>query len=112
MAQKAPGKADREGVTMVQLYDMFPTEESAREWFEARVWPDGRHCPRCGSVRTHDASHNDMPYRCSRLPRLLLGQDRNCHGRLASLPAQVGIRDLPAFDQSQGRVQHETFIAT
>ena len=44
---------------------MFPTEESAREWIEARVWPDGRYCPQCGSTRTHEAGHNHMPYRCS-----------------------------------------------
>ena len=50
---------------MMQLADMFPTEESAREWFESRVWPEGRFCPHCGSVRTHDAGHNHMPYRCS-----------------------------------------------
>ena len=65
MTHKSPGKSDREGVTMVQLCDMFPTEESAREWFESRVWPDGRHCPHCGSTRTHEASHNNMPYRCT-----------------------------------------------
>ena len=65
MVHPAPGKSDREGITLVQLSDMFPTEESAREWFEARVWPSGRVCPHCGSVRTHEASHNNMPYRCS-----------------------------------------------
>ena len=65
MAHKSPGKSDREGITMVQLCDMFPTEESARDWFEARVWPDGRFCPACGSIRTHEAGHNHMPYRCS-----------------------------------------------
>ena len=65
MAHEAPGKSDREGITLVQLCDMFPTEGSAREWFEARIWPAGRHCPTCGSTRTHEASHNNMPYRCS-----------------------------------------------
>ena len=50
---------------MMQLCDMFPTEESAREWFELRVWPNGRHCPRCGSMRTSEASHAYMPYWCS-----------------------------------------------
>ena len=65
MAHKSPGKSDREGITMIQLCDMFPTEESAREWFESCVWPDGRYCPQCGSTRTHDAGHNHMPYRCS-----------------------------------------------
>ena len=65
MTQKAPGKSNRQGITVVQLCDMFPDEESARVWFEARVWPNGRHCPNCGSIRTHDAGHAHMPYRCS-----------------------------------------------
>ena len=65
MAHVAPGKSDREGIALVELCDMFPTEESAREWFEAHVWPDGRYCPQCGSTRTHEAGHNHMPYRCS-----------------------------------------------
>ena len=65
MAHPAPGKSDREGITLVQLCDMFPTEESAREWFESRIWADGRYCPVCGSTRTHEAGHNHMPYRCS-----------------------------------------------
>ena len=65
MAQQAPGKAHREGITLMQLADMFPTEDAAREWFESQVWPNGRTCPRCGSERTHEASHAKMPYRCS-----------------------------------------------
>ena len=65
MIHPAPGKSEREGVSLVQLFDMFPTEDTAKEWFEARVWPTGRYCPKCGSVRTHDAGHNHMPYRCS-----------------------------------------------
>ena len=66
MAHKAPGRSDREGITLMQLVDMFPTEEAAREWFESRIWPTGRHCPHCGSTRTHVADGgNKMPYRCS-----------------------------------------------
>ncbi len=65
MAHESLGKSDREGITMIQLCDMFPTEESARDWFESRLWTTGRYCPHCGSLRTHDASHNNMPYRCS-----------------------------------------------
>ncbi|MDE0529249.1 MAG: IS1595 family transposase [Truepera sp.] len=45
---------------------MFPDENAAREWFEGWLWPDGkRACMRCGSLRTHEASHKTMPYRCS-----------------------------------------------
>ena len=65
MARSAPGKSHRKGMTIVQLMDMFPTEESATEWFESVVWPDGRHCPKCGSTRTREASHKKMPYWCS-----------------------------------------------
>ncbi len=65
MARKAPGKAHREGITLIQMMDMFPTEEAATEWFEEVIWPNGRHCPKCGSDRTRDASHKKMPYWCS-----------------------------------------------
>ena len=65
MAQSAPGKAHREGISMMQLGDMFPTEDSAREWFEAKIWPDGRRCPKCKSERTREASHGKMPYWCT-----------------------------------------------
>ena len=65
MTKKAAGKAHREGITIVQLMDMFPTEEAATTWFESVIWPDGRHCPKCGSKRTCEASHKKMPYWCS-----------------------------------------------
>ena len=42
---------------------MFPDEVAATEWFEAHVWPAGRHCPRCGSTETIEA-RGDMPYWC------------------------------------------------
>ena len=65
MARKAPGKAHREGLTVVELMDMFPTEKAATAWFESIIWPDGRHCPKCGSERTREASHAKMPYWCT-----------------------------------------------
>ena len=65
MVKKGPGKAHREGVTIVELMEMFPTEEAAVAWFEETIWPDGRHCPKCGSLRTREASHKKMPYWCT-----------------------------------------------
>ncbi len=65
MTQPAPGRSHREGISIIELSDMFPDEASAREWFESRVWPEGRYCPRCGSVKTHEASHAKSPYRCT-----------------------------------------------
>ena len=32
MAQKAPGKAYRKGITIIELAQMFPNEEAARKW--------------------------------------------------------------------------------
>ena len=67
MAKEAPGKAHREGLTIVELMDMFPTEEAAVAWFESVIWPDGeRHCGKCGSVRTREVpSAKPMPYWCT-----------------------------------------------
>ena len=65
MANKAPGKAHREGISLIELIEMFPDDDSARTWFEDQVWPDGRHCPRCGSTETIEATGNPpMPYWC------------------------------------------------
>ena len=65
MTATAPGKSHRKGVTVMEIADLFPTDEAARKWFESKVWPDGRHCPKCGSERTCEASHAKMPYWCS-----------------------------------------------
>ena len=59
------GKDYRKGISLIDLFEMFPNEEAARKWFEATRWPDGRACARCGSVRTKEASHKTMPYWCS-----------------------------------------------
>ena len=58
------GRTDREGISLLELAEMFPDEDAARCWFEARIWPNGRVCPRCGSGNTSAANHRDCPYRC------------------------------------------------
>ena len=65
MTYKAPGKAHREGLSLIELMDMFPTEDAAKEWFESVMWPTMRCCGKCGSTRTRKASHKSMPYWCS-----------------------------------------------
>ncbi len=65
MAHKAPGKAHRKGISLLELARQYPNEEAAREFFESIVWPnDERDCPKCGSLNTHECSHAKMPYRC------------------------------------------------
>ena len=59
------GRSERQGISIIQLFDMFPDEQTARDWFESVRWPNGRVCGKCGSVRTSEASHAKMPYWCS-----------------------------------------------
>ena len=66
MPKKAPGKAHREGMTVVELMDLFPDEAAATAWFEAVLWGDERHCGHCGSTRTKEVPNaKPMPYWCS-----------------------------------------------
>lgn len=65
MGKKAPGKAHGEGISPIELTEMFPDEATATEWFEALIWPNGRHCPRCGNTETTEASEKaGLPYWC------------------------------------------------
>ena len=51
-----PGKFHRRGISLVQLFDMFPDGDSARKWFEETRWPNGRTCAKCGSVQDERSS--------------------------------------------------------
>ena len=64
MAKKAPGHAERNGISLLELAQKFPDEKSARKWLEDIRWPEGRFCPNCESKNTHECSHAKMPYRC------------------------------------------------
>jgi transposase-like protein len=51
----------------------FPTEDSARQLFEQLVWPNGAHCPHCGSAevwrfRDKGRKSRDGLYECSYCP--------------------------------------------
>ncbi|MCY4645681.1 MAG: IS1595 family transposase [Gammaproteobacteria bacterium] len=61
-----PGKSNRKGISMMQLAEMFATEEKAIRWFEDWTWPTGEMaCMRCGSVNCYRVkSGKPMPYRC------------------------------------------------
>ena len=71
MAQKAPGKAHRKGLTLLQVADMFRDEADAERRIAERRWPNGPHCPDCGSFHMQAGiKHKTMTHRC-----------RDCHGR-------------------------------
>ena len=64
----------KEDTSLDQLFDMFPDEETARNWFERTRWgqPDEngntvlkRVCPHCGGDKTYEVkSKKPQPYRC------------------------------------------------
>lgn len=65
MSAMAPGRSHREGITVVELFRMFPNDAAAEHWFEEQRWPDGPFCPECGSTNyARVASRKPMPYRC------------------------------------------------
>lgn len=44
---------------------MFPDDDTAREWFENKIWPDGPNCPYCGSLNVQsNIKHKTMAHRC------------------------------------------------
>ena len=65
MAQKAPGKHYRNGLSLLGITQMFPDDATAGKWFTELRWPDGPACPYCGSMNVQSgAKHETMPYRC------------------------------------------------
>ena len=65
MANRGPAKPHRAGLTVIELFGLFPDDAAAKRWFEAQRWPHGRFCPDCGSTNTVEVKNrNPMPYRC------------------------------------------------
>ena len=55
---------DHVTISTFQLFQMFPDEESARLYFESRLWPQGAHCPVCG-IRDRVKARKAGYYRCN-----------------------------------------------
>ena len=65
MKHKAPGKAFRKGMSLIEIMQMFPSDATAEKWFTEVRWPIGPACPHCGSIKLlTGAAHKTMPYRC------------------------------------------------
>lgn len=65
---KAPGKAFREGIPLIELFGIFPDDDTAQAWFEKQRWGDESEsptCPKCGVIdETKRSPHPTMPYHC------------------------------------------------
>ena len=65
MSKKAPGRNERKGMTLLEVMQMFPDDETAEKWFEAQRWSTGICCPRCDSINVQEnAKHKTMAHRC------------------------------------------------
>ena len=65
MAQKAPGKHYRKGLSLIKVTEMFPDDEIAEAWFVEQRWPNGVACVHCGSLNVaHVRTRKPQPYRC------------------------------------------------
>ena len=65
MANNAPGKHYRKGLTLIKVLRIFPDDATSEKWFESQRWSDGIYCPRCGSFNIQEgAKHKTMAHRC------------------------------------------------
>lgn len=54
-----------EALSLYDFFRKFPDEQSARAFFEAKRWSNGKCCPHCGSLGVVECKdQKPMPYRC------------------------------------------------
>ena len=70
MTQKAPGKAHRKGLTLMEIADMFRDEQAVRKWIEQEFWaghrsaaadPDQTHRPRLNAPSSSPLGNDAVP---------------------------------------------------
>ncbi|MCY4662063.1 MAG: IS1595 family transposase [Acidobacteria bacterium] len=64
--QSGPGHCYRDGISLPELFQMFPDDATAEAWFVNLRWPDGEiACHYCGSTNVQTGcKHKTMPFRC------------------------------------------------
>ena len=69
MAQKAPGKSHRKGITLADVVSMFPDNATAEAWIAEGRWPNGPFCPTCKTFNVQaNIKHKTMTHRCRECP--------------------------------------------
>jgi transposase-like protein len=51
-------------LTVKQFEDMFPNEDACRAYLQARRWPEGVRCPRCGNPGVYDLATRKWHWQC------------------------------------------------
>ena len=69
--RKGPGRYYRRGITILDLFALFPNNAVAERWFEEQRWGsdfENFYCPRCGCLdklsETPPSSRKRTPYYC------------------------------------------------
>ncbi len=86
--RKAPGKSYRNGISLAELFQMFPDNDASERWFEEQRWGEAgkpSHCPLCGGTEKQKVIQSRKP-----LPPLVQGVRRR---RPADLRAR---EEMPA----------------
>ena len=64
-SSKGPGRADRQGMSLIEIIKLFPDDAAAEAWFVKTRCPDGVTRPHCPSDNVlHVRSRKPQPYRC------------------------------------------------
>jgi transposase-like protein len=53
-------------MTMGQFEAKFPTEEACKSYLQARRWPEGVKCPRCGNDKVYELSTRPYHWQCEK----------------------------------------------
>lgn len=66
MANNAPGKHYRKGISLIEAVEMFSDSDFTEAWFVEQRWPDGVECPECESKNIqHRTTRKPQPFRCN-----------------------------------------------
>ena len=64
-SSRAPGRADRSGISLVDCFRLFPDDVSAEAFVESARWPEGPVCPHCSGGRiSRVKNRKPMQLRC------------------------------------------------
>ena len=66
LVPEGPGRNDRKGISLIELFGKFPDDAAAEKWFEEVRWSRRTHCPHCGcyGMITECPNRKPMPYHC------------------------------------------------
>ena len=105
--KKAPGKAHRQGISIIDLMDLFPDEDTATKWFETQVWPTGRCCGHCGGINTREVPNSKpMPYWCTDCRSYFSVRTGTAIARSKIPLRQMGASPSTCACEPQERVEH------